>query len=318
MAEQNSTLVNAPAPGAAQANTPGVPGQSATQAARDASQQPAQPQQPQLFDVKINGQNRQVTLDQMRTLAMQGGAATEKFQKAAEIERAAKEFQNRFVDGDDPIGAYTDLLVARGYPQKQAETIARQKFENSYKSRFIDPASMTEEQRELLSLKKQIELDRKYREDNEKKEQTQQQQQMEQKVRAEVEQELIQALDQAGLPKTRFTANRLVYWKKQNLKNGYDAPPEVLIQQVKDEGLNIAKTFLESSSIQQMVSMFGKEAVDKFIGMVRREDIQNLKAKLGQKSAPVAPKAPRGAAREDKGKSMRDVDKYFNDLRRSR
>jgi len=147
--------------------------------------------------------------------------------------------------------------------------------------------------------------------ENQKK--TWQQQQMEQQVRAEVEKELIATLDQAGLPKTRFTANRLVYWKKQNLKNGYDAPPEVLIQQVKDEGQNILQSYVKESSPAQLIEFLGEELINK----IRQHDIENLKAKLGQKGT-VMPKQARQTAQKGGGKSMRDVDKYFNDLRRSR
>lgn len=264
--------------------------------------QPKKPE-PEFFEQKVNGQVRRYTREQLLAKASLGDAATERFEKAAQIEKKFLAHQEKmkvdFMEAllDPELGLSKDQI--------------RSRFESWYKENFIDPETLSPEQRELNELKK-------YRQQKEEEEKSHAQTKAEQEerqaidsTREEMQKEIIATLEISGLPKNRFTVGRLAYWQRQNLANGYDAPADVLVQQVKDERSDIIKSDLQTATIEQIQDCLG-DGFEEFINKVRKYDLARLNKRFnGEAPEPAKEKRQAGGRI-----TMSDVDRNLARIRR--
>lgn len=283
--------------------SPGVPAQTAT-TAKESSKAP------EYYEIKVNGQPRRMTLEQMKSAALLGMGANERFEAAAKERQAIEQIQNRF--DTDPIEATIMFYESRGNNRQQAERMAREKFEVAYKSRFIDPETMTPEQRQIAEVQRQLEEQKAWRTQREQEDQQRANETQDNEARASLQKEVIDFLDSYKFPKTRFFASRYAYWKRLDMEKGYDAPAEVISQQVRGEMTDVVKSLIEQSTGEQIVELLGEEIIHK----LRKFDLARLKTKFNVSRSPVTAKG-NVAPRERKASTMRDVDKYFNDIRRT-
>jgi hypothetical protein len=264
----------------------------------------------EVFEMKVNGKVRKMTKDEYWAARKDIGgkvsladAAYEKFEEASKKEKKY---------GDWKAKAAKNVIEALQDPELGlSRDQIREQFEAWYKSEFIDPETMTEDQRELAKYKKEAEearADKKKREDEEKSKSELAQ---EQAVREEMQKQIIGCIEKSGMPKTRFVAGRLAYWQKQNLAKGYDAPDDVLIQQVKDERQAIVRQDIETMTPEQVVETFGDEIIKK----LRQYDLARLNKRFGGggDAPPIEKKDGANGKR-----TMADVDNYLNSLRRSK
>ncbi len=259
---------------------------------------------PELYELKVNGQQRKYTLDQLKAKAGLADAAMEKFEQASNLTKKEAAFRESLKK--DFLGALMDPEL--GLTKEQI----RGRFESWYKEQFIDPEMLSPEQRELNELKK-------YRQQKEEEEKSVSQQRAEEEERTAIEstreamqKEIIATLETSGLPKNRFTVGRLAYWQRQNLANGYDAPPDVLVQQVKDERSGIVWADLKSASIDQIRDVLADD-FDEFINKVRKYDLAQLQKRFSGEPKDV----PRERSSGNKRTTMSDVDRYLTNLRRT-
>lgn len=276
-----------------------VPGQKATDGNVTAK---AEAKADELYEVKVNGQLKKYTLDQLRSKAGLSDAAMEKFEKASEMSKKSEAFKDSLKK---------DFLTALMDPELGlTKDQIRSRFESWYKENFIDPETMTDEQKELRDLKKYKEQKAKEEEERAEKERLANEEQLESHAREQLQKDIIQALDTSGLPKSRFTVSRMAYWMRQNLSKGFDAPTEVIIQQVKDERAQIVSDLISNSTAEQIVETLGEELINK----LRKYDVERLKKRFeAPETTEDKPVGKRGER-----KTMADVDAYFNSLRRSK
>lgn len=302
--------INAPPPGQAVPGTPSAPPPKApgTEISDDKSPKPKPPAADEAFELKVNGKVKKFTKDefwnQRKEIGSKVGladAAYERFEEASKLSKGHSEWKDKA--SKSVIEALMDPSLGLSKDQ------IRSQFEAWYKSEFIDPETMTEEQRELAKYKKEAEearADKKRREDEAKARETEE---SETALRNDMQKQIIACIESSGMPKTRFVAGRLAYWQKQNLAKGYDAPNEVLVQQVKDERQAIVRQDIEAMTPDQIVDTFGDEIIKK----LRQYDLARLQKRFGDNEAP-----PKEKTDESGKRTMADVDNYLNSLRRSK
>ena len=253
-----------------------------------------------LYDVVIDGKSQRLTLEQLKAKASLAEAAHKRFEEAAKISKA-QEAQKAKMKQD-----FIGHLIENGLTKDEI----RAKMESWYKEEFIDPETLTPEQRELQALKKfkeQIDYEKKT---TQEKEAQRQEAEVVARFREEYQKNIIGMLEKYELPKNRFTVGRVAYWQKQNLDNGYDAPDEVIVAQVKEERQNILREETASASPAELIAFLGDDVVNK----IRKYDLEQLKKKFSGRPT----EAPKSTPQNKSGRKMRDVDKYFNELRRSK
>lgn len=263
----------------------------------------------ELIELKVNGQSRKYTLDQLKARATLADGAHERFEKASQIEKREAQLRE---------GLKTDFLKTLMDPELGlTRDQIKSRFEKWYKNEFIDPETMSPEQRELEQLKREkAERDARDKEAEEEKK-TQAEKDNEARERVNFQKQIIETLEKHDLPKTRFTVGRIAYWQKLNLDKGYDAPAEVIVQQVKDEEQAILKNAVKSrmENPAKLVAYLGEDIVK----AIRKYDLERLKEKFG--GSPSHGGNPTDGAHGSSGQKhipMSKVDDYFNELRRSK
>jgi hypothetical protein len=260
---------------------------------------PTSTQPPEYFDIPVNGQMRRMTKEQVLARASLADRAYEKFEEASQIRKTALHREEQLKK--DFMEALTDPKL--GLSKEQI----RSRFEHWYKENFIDPETLTPDQKRARELENQL----KSYQEKEKLAETERQQQeiakLDEDTRVRIQKTIFQALEQGKLPKTRFTAARMAYWMKVNNQNGFNATPEILVQQVVEERNNLVKEQADNADGDSLYSILGKENVNKILKHA-------LSLVQGGQKPPAPPKNPR-EPQENERKSMGDVEDYFRSLR---
>lgn len=261
---------------------------------------------PQTYEVKVNGQIRKYTLDQLMSKASLGEAATERFEQAKQLTQKSQKFQENIKK--DFLKALQDPELGLSKDQ------IKERFEHWYKENYIDPEVMSPEQKELAELKRW----RKEREaeEAERNELAQKEQEtlMDSQTRETVQQEIIKALETSGLPKTRETVARMAFYMKQNLMRGYDAPMELVVQQVKESVSQNWEQYFKDATVEQWVSIIGEEGIKK----LRQYDLERLKNKFGSNAVQANETEAKPKLKRGEKIPMSRVDDYLNDIRQQK
>lgn len=301
------TAVAAPS-APAQASAPQVSSEGASSVgAPQSGKQAAPTTSAETYEIKVNGQTKRVGRDELIKQAQLGYSANERFEQAAQQKKQMESVVGRFKDPNQMIDALMDPSL--GLTKDQV----RSAMEAWYTKEFIEPEQMTPEQLELRNAREKL---KKYEETEKAKQKELQDAEFEtltSKERESLQTQITTALDESGLPKTKFIVARMAFYMHKNLSNGWDAPMDVIIDQVKKERQSMLSDLTESSDAEALISYLGKD----FVNKIRKYDLAQLRArKNGGVSADDAIRAaPRQSKTEETGPiSYRDVNKNLRRL----
>jgi hypothetical protein len=271
--------------------------------------EPAKPSSsaPELFEVKIDGKVVRMTRDELIQNASLGHAADRRFKEAAQLRKQAESVIGKLRDPKQVISALQD--PALGLTKDQI----REQFEEWYAAEFIEPEKLSPTERELKEAKARLE---KYAEQEKKlaeQKENDEQEAMTAKAREELQSQIIDALETSGLPKTNFTIRRLAYWIQRNNANGFDAPTDVLVSQVRNEFNSTIRDMVEASDGEVLIKLLG----DSIIQKIRKHDLDQLKKMRGG-SQPAQPQAPEEKTdKHGRPPTYSDVNKRIRELQRN-
>jgi hypothetical protein len=247
-----------------------------------------------------------MTLTELRNNAGLGQAAMQKFEEASKMTKQAAAHRERLKS--NVMAALEDPELGLSREQIKAE------FEKWYLKNYIEPETLSQEEkyrRELEELKQSREDEKREREESQK---TAAQRESDHRELMAVQKEIINILETQNLPKNRFTANRIVFYMAQNEKHNYNATPEYIAQQVNNERKEIVRAQFENSTAEDVIELLGPG----ILKILRQFDMGNvqraLEKKTGERMLPPGERQPR----EQKRRTMADVDEYFNRMRRER
>lgn len=227
---------------------------------------------PELYEVRANNKTLKLTLDELRQRASLATAADERFQSAAKMMKQVEGLTSKLKNPDQVIQALMDPSL--GLSKEQV----RSSFEKWYASEFIDAEQnkdgtpLTPEQRELREYKAKVQAFEEEKKKLAEQDVTRQREEMVAQSREELQKTLIDALETGKLPKTNFTLRRLAYWVERNQQNGFDAPIDVLVGQVKNEAKYL-REMAEASEGEQLVELLG----DTILKKLRSYDLEQLR-----------------------------------------
>lgn len=222
--------------------------------------------------VKINGQEKKVSIAKMMQDFQLGQAANERFQKAAEIEKQHKQLMDSLKS--DPAKVLKDMgLDPLEFSQKQLEN-------------FIQSQEMSPEQKELAEL-------RRFKEEQEMARQEQQQMQEKQAFEAQVEihrqeysNKIQESMEKHNLPKDPAVVGMVADYLYNASEKGIDLPVEVAARLVKEDLTNNVKTLLGQMSGDSLFAMLGEDLARK----IREYDLGRVgvKQKQPQQAKPTS------------------------------
>lgn len=287
------------APQGAPAESKGTVGGSSTQATTT-------PQaSTEKYEVKVNGKTMQLSREELIRQAQLGYSANERFDSASKQTKAIEAIVGKFKT--NPMEALLDPKLGLSKDQVRAA------MEEWYTREFIEPEQMTPEQLRLRNAEAKI---KQYEDDERTKVAKEAEAQMEaltSKERESVQTQITSALDASGLPKTKFIVSRMAFYMHKNIQSGWDAPMEVIIDQVKNEQRSMLSNLTESSDADALSALLG----DGFINKLRKHDLMRLRQRRAGGIAPEdqITSTPRQSKTQDEGRiSYRDVNKNLRRL----
>lgn len=234
---------------------------------KEAPQKPPSSAPEEMFEVKVNGKIVKMTRQEAIDRASMSYAANDKFNEAkklkAEHEQWKSKAKNDFMEvlQDPSLGLTKDQI--------------RDRFEQWYHDEYIAPEALTADQKKLKEYEAKI---KKYdEEENQKKQQAEKdkEQKLTQNERAHLQTQIIEAMDKSGLPKSKENVKLMAFFMRQNLVNGWDAPIEAIIRQVREVRKENYRDEAKNSSVEQLIELFGDDVVNK----IRQHDLENLRKK---------------------------------------
>lgn len=258
------------------------------------------------FKIKVDGREEEVDLDTLKASYSKAKAADKRFEEASKLSKRAEALENAIKEGD------FSMMLKLGLSREQV----RAHMERFYHREFIEPETMTPEQKRLREAEERL---KKYEEDEKKREadrEREESERMDSEARQSLEKELIDTLEKSGLPKKRFYMARIAYWTKQNLKRGWDAPQEVIINQVKKERDNLVRSLLESHEDESIFGVLGDKVADR----IRKLDLERIRKKRGLVGSEPPPREQRGTVEREptSKKTLDDVDAEIRQMFRKK
>lgn len=256
------------------------------------------PSQPELFEVKVNGRTQKLTKDELIAHAQMSHAAQARFEEAAQIKKQVERIISTL--RTNPLEALSDPVL--GLTKDQI----RDAMEKWYTREFIDPETLTPEQLQWRRDKEELERLRQERQEREFQAQQAEHDQLTTHHRDYYSQQIIECLEKSNLPKSKFLAGRMAFYMLQNQRNGWDAPQEFVIRQVKEEMNSLLSGFTESASAEQLIEMLGEGVITK----IRQHDLKQLRARRQIQTQEIGQDSPSSSEKvysSDVNKRLREM-----------
>lgn len=253
-----ATTVAAPITTAPTTQAPAAPATSGTNApsGQETPKAVSTPDpKPELFEMKVNGKTVRMTRDEMVRRAQLAAGADERFEQAAAKEKHVTGILSRAKS--NPIGA----LMEAGLTKDEA----REAFESWYSTEYIEPEALTKEQRDLKAaqdeLKRYRTLEKEYKE-RLKAEQEEQEVSVQREL---IQKQIIEAMDSHKLPRSKFTVSRIAFYMRQAAQKGFEAPMDLIIQQVKQERADLVSNNVQDADYSGLIDIFGEDVIKRII-----------------------------------------------------
>lgn len=267
--------------------------------------QQTQSTQPKAWKSKVDGKD--VTWSSEEELVKDAGlgkAAFHRMREASEAKKATEDFWENF--SKDPMRALEDPRL-KLTPEKRRELI-----EKYYQKAYLETDELSPDQKRI----RELEEDKRKRDEKDQKDadakKADQQKQLSDKWRGTYQQQIIEAIEKGGFPKTPRTAARVAFYMAQAAESGFDAPLEMIVQQVgKDYESELQVILADGVPLDVIMKILPPN----FVKRLRKWDLDQYKAKQNklshapQQEDPSASRAPR--AKKEERPSYADVLRKF-------
>lgn len=275
-----SDIVNAApaAPAAMAAPTPSPDGQNAAPAAPEASKAEVKAEAKAVaaakkkYNLKVDGKEESFEFDPsneeelIKHLQM-SKVSQKRMQRTAELEKGVAELVQMLQTSPEKVLSDPRLNIPAETKRKLAEAIMNNELEEMAKS----PEQKEKEKlmREYDDLKKQVETERKAREDAELRAATEQQ-------AVALDNDISTAIEKSGLPKNARTVRYFAEGLMFAIQNGLDIKAEDLIPSVKKQALNEFKELISLMPDEEFENFLGKDQISR----IRKRSIAKAKAAI--------------------------------------
>ena len=236
---------------------------------------------PETFQVKVNGEMQDVTMDDLTKNYSLGVAAQGKMQEAAHLHKQATEFIKALKS--NPLSILTDERLGLNFDEVVA----------AYTEQKTAYEGMSPEQRELQASQRrlaQFEADKKARD-------AQDQETFLAQQAAQVTQQIDSAIEVAGLPNNTFVFNRYIEYMTTAGEKGIEVTPAALSQLVQEDYQEaICKT-----APADLINLLGDKVKD-----IRKYEVDNLKNDNRAADKKDTGKKPTKQKVDDSPKSLED------------
>jgi hypothetical protein len=256
---------------------------------------------PEYFEVKVNGKSVKMTRDEVLAHAAKAQAADQRFEEAARLRRESQAFEENLKKNK------IQALIDRGFTKDQI----RDEFEKWYSQEFIEPETLTADQKRARDMERELLRYKQAEKEAQEKAQLDQEAQMTSQQREYFSQQIIDAMDKSGLPKTKFFAQRMAFYMRENLVKGWEAPLDLIVSQVKSERKTMMADLTESASVDQLIEMLGEGVINK----IRKHDLEQLRSRRQNQGMQSSETDGYGNPTSGDKKTYSDVNRYLREMR---
>lgn len=239
-----------------------------------------------MFKVKVNGQDMEVSEDELISGYQTRKASDEKFREASMSKKQAEEFIHLLRTNPRKVLSNPDLGID---VRKFAEEFLVEQMEEE----MMDPRD-----RELRDARKQLQEieDEKKRVKDESE--ASQAAELREQYSQEYQTSIVDALQSSGLPKSEHTVKRMAYYMHQGLKRGMNLGAKDVVSLVKQDYIDEQKSLYSNLDGDMLLELLGSDVANK----IRKHDISKVK---GQKKEPKYPEKQPEASAPRKKKSKK-------------
>jgi hypothetical protein len=223
------------------------------------------PQSPELFEVKVNGKVQKMTRDELIAQAAMSHAAQQRFEEAARMRRENEKFEESLKKSK------IQALLAKGFTKEQI----REEFESWYAQEYIEPETLTPEQKRSKEMERELERYRQQEKEAQEKSIHDERERLTTQQRDYYASQIIEGMEKHGMIKDKYFAERMAFYMRKALQNGWDAPLDLIVSQVNKEAQGTLGRIASNASIEQLVGIFGEETINK----IRKYDLEQLRKK---------------------------------------
>ncbi len=248
--------------------------------------------------------SRQEVLDR----ASLSTAAQSKFDEASTQRKSIERIIN--MAKSNPVAALMDPELGLTPDQ------VRDSFEKWYHKQYIEPETLSPAEKKNRELQSQLERYQQEEQERKQKSENDEQEKLTTQQRGYLQNQIIEAMDTSGLPKTEFFVSRMAFYMRQNLVNGWDAPTDMIVRQVKNEFKNmLSSDFVQKADPATIIDFLGG---DEFVNKLRRYDLQKLRENRSGKIGGQGGGATEGGSSSQGGTGkvdMAEVNRRLRDMR---
>jgi len=253
------------------------------------TEEPVQ-EQPGVYKAIVDGQEIEVTLDELLGGFQRAKASNKRFQEASAISKKASDERDRLKA--DPVQALLDAGLeiddVKNLIYSQAQQLLDKDDEDN---------SLTEDQKENRRLREENERFKAEQEELKKAQEEETSKSEQSKLEAEIETEFIQTLETEGITPSPQAIIRMAQLMSMAANSNYDMSTKEAAEYYKEEQAESLASQLGGLSAEKLESLLGKDAVD----ALRRHNISKVKNPAPKKDLPKEdkPKKQKPMSMED-------------------
>ena len=217
--------------------------------------------EPKLYKVKIDGEELELTEEELVKHAQLGKAAHKRMQESAALRKDVDALINLLKT--NPAAVLSDPSIGVDI-KKFAQDIINQEIEDMQKS---------PEQREKEKLTKELEGLRKAQKESEEKTKQVEFERLQEQAERQIDEEMTSALDGSGLPKKPYVIKKMAEVMMTALKNDVDLTAKDVVPLVRKQIVEDIREMLGASPESVIEELVGKE----FLNNYRKKNIQKVK-----------------------------------------
>lgn len=231
------------------------------------------PAEKRMLRAKVNGQEIEVSEEDILRDYQKYKAADSKLKEAATMKKQLEGFVS-----------YLKENPKEGLKQLGVDP---RKFSEDTLLAYLEDEMMDPKDKELKTTKQRLaELEAKENEEKERMKEAEMAQ-LEKQYADSYSNSIIAALDAENIPRTPFTIRRMASYMAEGLKRGVDLSPADVVRQVKKDYSEDYATIFKGMNPEDIISIFGDDLIKK----IRKYDTQRTQTKPGFK--PVSGDEPR-------------------------
>lgn len=231
--------------------------------------------------IKVDGKEYFLSTEEALTLAQKGYGADKRFNEAHKIKQSTEQFIHLLKT--DPMSILLNPNIGIDF----------KRLAQDYLKKELDKEMLTPEQRELMEVKEKLKLAEEEKKSLSEKESKERENKLVQHYSAEYEKDIIGALQNSGLPKTRGTVKRMAYYMQKGLEQGVELKAVDVVDLVKSDYIQEHNELYGSTDGDTLLKLFGDPTIKKILEA-------NLKKIKGESSAHVPTSSKPGEGEQKK------------------